>query len=45
MKLKENNLEDVERIIVSPNKVFTIGEIEVLFTNATHSIPDCLTVI
>lgn len=40
-KLKEKDLDkDVERIIISPNEPFTIGEIQILFTNATHSIPD-----
>lgn len=39
-KLKENDLEDAERIIVEVNKFFKIGEIDVLFTNVTHSIPD-----
>lgn len=39
-KLEENMINNVETIIVNPDIFFNIGNIEILFTGITHSIPD-----
>lgn len=39
-KLKENGIKDTERIIVEPDKMFKLGDFDILFTNTAHSIPD-----
>jgi ribonuclease J len=39
-KLKENMITNAKTITVEANNFFNIGDIEILFTGITHSIPD-----